>query len=405
MLRPNALATTVRLAHLGAVVERCSFRGAHRQRCPTARAKAEGPDVTAPRQRVLAQRFMLRLQQHEREHTAIARFVIHIGPHKTGSTYLQRCLRENADALQAAGIVLPRPWEDSPLKPSHTGLVHRLVTERRAELEPVFAAWRPAKTVVISCEDLSAMSLEPIKVLMLREVIGDAPVRIVFYARRWSELLSSEWKEYVKQGSRLSFLEVLAHNLRNPVKSRIVNIDACLSVYRDLFGIDSISVIAYDEVLTSGADVFDHFAGAYLGSAAIGAHTSKLVNRSLTAAQTELMRLFNVLGSEAGIDSSRLLRFFYLQHAPAPLLDAVVHLESFQTSIELSDDDPCVREVLNNNRRQYAPCAVAPVAKGSFYEPKIVQATFIRPEYALSPGFAEAVRGLWAALLEVEKPR
>ena len=236
---------------------------------------------------------------------AIARFVIHIGPYKTGSTYLQRCLAENAAALQDAGIVLARMWEDNPLKPSHTGLVHRLVTERRAELEPVFAAWRRshAGMVVISCEDLSAMSREYVKTLMLRELIGDSPATIVFYVRRWSELLSSEWKEYV------------------------------------------------------------------------------------------------------GIDSTRLLPFFYLHHAPAPLRDLLLRLDSFETSIELRDDDPAVRDVLANNYRCYARHAPQPFAENAFYRPKIVQAPFIRSEYALSPGFAEAVRSLWTALLDVEKPR
>ena len=338
---------------------------------------------------------------------AITRFIIHIGPYKTGSTYLQRCLLENAAVLQHAGILLARLWEDHPLKPSHTGLVHRLVTERRAELEPVFAAWKTsdAQAVVISCEDLSAMSREYVKTLMLRELIGDAPATIVFYARRWSELLSSEWKEYVKQGSTLPFLEVLAHNLRDPVRSRIVNIDACLSTYRDLFGIDSIRVISYDEVLASGADLFEHFVGACLGRPEIKTQAQQVLNRSLTAAQTELMRLFSVLGRQAGIDSSRLLRFFYLQHAPSPLRDLVLLLERSETAIELSDDDPSVREVLAGNHRLYARTALPPIADELLYVPKTVQVKFIASEYALSPGFAEAVRSAWKALLDVERPR
>ena len=308
--------------------------------------------------------------------------------------------------LRAAGIVLPHKWEDNPLNPSHTGLVARLVTERRSELEPLFAAWRRTdETVVISCEDLSAMSREYVKTLMLRELVGDSPATIVFYVRRWSDLLSSEWKEYVKQGSTLQFLEVLVHNLRNPGKSRIINIDACLSVYRDLFGTPSIRVIAYDAVVASGIDIFAHFCHACLGGLNVTPQLRPRANESLTAAQTELMRLFNVLGRDAEIDSSGLLRFFYLQHTPAPLRALLTRLEEFKTSIELSDDDPAVRDVLRDNRRQYAGCALPPAAHDSFYEPRTAQQNFVRSDYALLPGFAEAVRSLWAALLDVERPR
>ncbi len=311
------------------------------------------------------------------------------------------------DFLEDNNVHLTSVWNDNHLKPSHTGLVHRLNTERRSELQPVFDRLRKSRyeKIIISCEDLAAMSLEPVKVLMLRELLDDSHTTILFYVRRWSDLLFSEWREYVKQGSTLQFLEVLAHNLRNPVTSRIINIDRCLSVYAELFGRDSIKIVSYDEVLASGADVFEHFAGVFLSGLRLRLPERHRVNVSLTATQTELMRLFNLLGRESLVDSSRLLRFFYLQHPPAPLRDVLARLETFVTTIELSDYDPPVRCVLNDNRRRYDACVLPPVALDFFSEPRTLPVPFVRAEYALTPGFTEAVRRLWTALLDVEKPR
>ena len=334
------------------------------------------------------------------------RFVIHIGPYKTGSTYLQTCLRNNAGALREAGIQLARVWEDNELNPSHTGLVVRLNTERKAELTPLFDDWKKSdvRTVIISCEDLSAMSLEPVKVLMLSELLAGSWVEIVYYVRRWSELLWSEWQEYVKQGSCLQLLEVIVHNLRDPIKSRIINIDVCLSVFAEMFGKAAIRVISYDGVIESGEDIFHHFSRCVLGVATVRPER-RILNPSLSPAQAELLRLFNVYGRQAGIAGGQLLRFLQAEHRAVPLTRILDHMTGFVDAIDLDDSDPAVRHVLAEMHAAYGDCAVPPVDQLGFYRAKNVKLPFVRPEYALTPGYAEATRKLWRDLLHIENPR
>jgi hypothetical protein len=64
-------------------------------------------------------------------------------------------------------------------------------------------------------------------------------------------------------------------------------------------------------------------------------------------------------------------------------------------------DDGAVRDVLLANRKDYAACVVAPVDEARVYPAKAVRVRFIRPEYALTPGFAEAVHTLRRDLLAI----
>ena len=220
---------------------------------------------------------------------------------------------------------------------------------------------------------------------------------------RWSELLLSEWKEYVKQGSTLTLPEVLFHNLCDPIKSRIINIDTCLSVYAKFFGIGSIRVVSYDEVLGSGADLFDHFALSSLHISNDTPQTQHWINRSLTTAQTELLRVFNAFSKDAGVDGSGLHRFFNLQHLPAPLTDLLQILEQYKTYYEVKD--AAVSDTLRRNRLHYADCALPPVAQTFFYELKTVQLDYIKTDYMLLPNFVDKVRRVWNALLDVQRSR
>jgi hypothetical protein len=331
-------------------------------------------------------------------------YIVHIGPHKTGSSHLQCCLAAHRDTLDRAGIHVASAWDDSPAKPSHTGLYYRLTDERRADLEPVFAGWRDSdyRFVVISCEALAPMSLAPAQLGLLRELTYGSRVTIVYYVRRWSQLLASEWQQYVKVGSTLQLPEVLVHNLRDARRSRIINIDQCLQVFADIFGLDALRLVSYDSVVESGTDIFTHFTDVFLGGLRLPACVGHEANVSLSADRIELMRLFNILSEEEGTRADRLLRFLELQYLPAPMSALLGDIARHEVAMKLSDDDAAVRDVLVEARLKYAQCAVPPVCDSRFYESRTVGVRFIRPEYALTPRFAERVRDLRRALVEID---
>jgi len=316
---------------------------------------------------------------------------------------LQNCFAFNQEKLEHAGIHLARIWDENPGKPSHTGLYHRLSNERRSELEPVFAAWREShyRSVLISCEAIAALSLEPAKVEILRYLTQGSQVTLVYYVRRWSSLLASEWQQYVRQGFKQQLAEVLVHNLRDPWHARSINIDVSLRVFADIFGKDSIRLVSYDCVRESGQDIALHFADQFLDGVKLALPAGLDANVSLAPERIEMMRLFNCLEQDAQ-PGPHLHRFLALAQMPAPMTRLLAHMANYEGSLLLSDDDSAVRDVLLANRKTYAACVVAPVDEARVYPAKAVRVRFIRPDYALTPGFAEEVHRLRRNLLAID---
>jgi hypothetical protein len=326
--------------------------------------------------------------------------VLHIGPHKTGTSHIQACLKHHAPALEALGVHVPRAWEDTPLNPSHTGLIARLNSERRDELRPVFAAWRRSRyrTIAISCEELGSLEEHPVKARMLYELTEGMNVRVVFYVRRWTTLLASVWQEYIKQGSTLTLPEVAAHNLADPAASRIINIDTRLGIFAELFGISSIHVVGYNALVDSGVDIFEDFATRFLHAPGLPKLDLPPANPSMSYAQAEMMRLFNILQQGTGRDGRPLLRFLLTAYPPAPLAPLLRNLEGHDNFLELRDDSSAVLPVLRDNAAKYGeglwPKTVAPL----LYQPRPARLPYVRTDAMLAPGFAERTRALWKAL-------
>ena len=123
-------------------------------------------------------------------------YVIHIGPPKAGSKNLQSSLHSIRSHLAAQGIHYPDEWGSI----HHAGLLAELQTIPNPRLEALFQALNHSeyKTVVLSCEGL--YRLRPEQLHYLQQLLGAAPVRIVYYWRRWSESIPSQWQEVVKAG-------------------------------------------------------------------------------------------------------------------------------------------------------------------------------------------------------------
>ena len=165
---------------------------------------------------------------------SLPRYVIHIGPHKTGTTYLQGSFRRLRPELLRRGILYPEFWWQSVRNWSHSRLVEQLTGGDCEALSGHFNALNASghRIILISAEDLSG--LEPDHIPMLKSLLGGAPAEIVFYCRRWSELLPSSWQQRVKLGGQtLTLPELFGEHLRSPPRSSLMNY---ASVPRPLYG-------------------------------------------------------------------------------------------------------------------------------------------------------------------------
>ncbi len=138
----------------------------------------------------------------------VSRLLIHIGTHKTGTTYLQNALASNRDKLQHVGVIYP---EVTP-HPNHHGLIAHW-NHLHADYVPLggaLTAWRDIvddfssgdKDVLLSSEEFSrtgAQRPDFRKILTMVEQFDE--VRLICFVRNQVDYLQSIYLENSKVAS------------------------------------------------------------------------------------------------------------------------------------------------------------------------------------------------------------
>lgn len=136
------------------------------------------------------------------------RVLVHIGPHKTGTTTIQHFLTQNRAALLDHGILYPEAGrrERGHLRYFHHPLIKALMdhdepeTARHvAEMQEEIARHRP-RTVILSSEVLARTSLAPETFASLRGLFPAARREWLMYLRRQDDLLISYYAERIQRG-------------------------------------------------------------------------------------------------------------------------------------------------------------------------------------------------------------
>lgn len=163
----------------------------------------------------------------------MARLLLHIGAHKTATSYVQRLFHENRAALARHGIVYPdigpnrahhilvTPWIDVPeLNPYHFGsrnLVQRLLG--RNPHDAFFDRFvrkhaRRDGTVFLSAEVFSRAEPQHVDMRDLaRRLAPFEDVRVVYTVRHQADYIQSIWLQLAKNGKAPRFDNFLAHAL------------------------------------------------------------------------------------------------------------------------------------------------------------------------------------------------
>lgn len=130
---------------------------------------------------------------------------VHIGPHKTGTTTIQRNLFANEEMLYGAGILCPQTGRAFPLSAGN----HNLVWELRRNFDNRFDSQKgtwydllneleatECSRIILSSEDFSL--LDQFQIKSLQQITEDYNVKIIMYLRRQDEALQSTWVQLVK---------------------------------------------------------------------------------------------------------------------------------------------------------------------------------------------------------------
>ncbi len=220
------------------------------------------------------------------------RVVIHIGPHKTGSSFLQAHFVALADALSRAGILYPdQGWM---LLQSHGRLC---LIEPPSQLSAELASFvdreaQRARAILLSAEDLASMPRA--KVEAVRAAIQH-PVTVVAFIRDPVARLRSFWNQETYKGSTRDWNAFAAAHLAQPGNSDVLNPAIQIGRWAEVFGESSIRLISFEPAAAAvhGDLMTEFFRAAFGVRLAPIAPAHRRVNASLSLAETEILRALN----------------------------------------------------------------------------------------------------------------
>ncbi|MGR3717014.1 MAG: hypothetical protein ACU0B1_09740 [Thermohalobaculum sp.] len=310
------------------------------------------------------------------------KFVLHVGPHKTGSTYLQSRLSQNHALFKQQRIDIPTDWEDDPGNPSHSG-IRKLMASDREALKRRFEDWIKSdfNFVVISSEDMAAFSPEALR--YLGDILRGQDFTVVYYVRSWPQLLASSWAESVVHGGLVGLPEFVLDHILDPWQCQYIAPGVNVDRFVDALGEDHVRLVSYDSVISSGSDLFDHFVATFLGAIQIRPSVQPTVNVSLTVVESELIRHINGIHQALGAEPSSLIVQIYrgAKHIVRPER-ALDRLANYMRTLNVDTAKRPLANVVSGSFPRYRSLMVAPHPRGMFYEPKLVPLSYISCKYA-----------------------
>ena len=223
--------------------------------------------------------------------------ILHVGPHKTGSTYIQKYLYLNREVLSEHGWVYPEPIELDPTV-DHYGHIKLGFDETQISY---YLNHSQGKRIIFSSENLYTLENEQIGRLF--KSIFDAGFKeivVVFYARHPIERIYSMIKESIKEGWYYSIPEFLSIYLLKPFTRKEVN----YTIFLDTIKKFSSKIVIVD---------YEHFSKTSLLLPLLELMgippdrfnlTNEIVNLGIKIEFAEILRWLNLKFANSGINPS-----------------------------------------------------------------------------------------------------
>jgi hypothetical protein len=220
---------------------------------------------------------------------------LHIGPHKTGTTFVQKFFLDNASAIANSGLLYPtRFLRHFGHHDFRDALASRSLTQQ--DLDFLNDA---DSNMLLSSEDM--ISLDSGAFEYLHGVLPQKRFVVLYTWRRASFRLYSIWQEIIKHGGTCTFFYYYHEHLARPDQSEMLSPDLKLSMLSELFGKENIRVVDYDaseknQTLTQ--DFLCTLDIPWSRKFIVPIHDPAAENRSLAFEDVEAIRALNQIMAE-----------------------------------------------------------------------------------------------------------
>lgn len=274
-------------------------------------------------------------------------FVIHVGPRKTATTYLQSNFYRNRKQLLARGWLYP--VVSLRAQNAH----HQVVSSKDEVLAGEGALFKRLKkasqealgknaNLLISSEGFRKWSAKDF--VKLGKVLGQPDIMIAYTLRDPFTLLMSVWGETVKNGRTRSFPDYAARQLRDPEKSEPLNPLAELGPILDHPKL-RLAVLDYEATRAAKRDIYTAFCRDILGLDGMAPAIDRSKNFSFPIELTDYLRALSAkVGHEPKKSDMMFSRLFTACHRPEDIERIVTAMKAtgveFRETVTLDRDAP-----------------------------------------------------------------
>ena len=330
-------------------------------------------------------------------------YVIHIGPPKAGSKYLQTSLGGINRQLDRDGILFPVRLLSDSRRASHNNL-HPLLGAGPPQpaMEQAFEEMNagPHRTVVLSWEGASALPKPALE--YFRRLIGKRQVRIVYYCRRFAERIPSLWKQDVKMGGTETLPEAVVRAMRIPIKVEDLNPSLAWARWADVFGRESLNLVSFNNLRDRQVDLFSHFTETFLDWRGRSRPETVMSNESPGAFDTEVIRALNAIHAARTGERSDALREAYLNTKDRLTLGVLPEAMERDTAALQLDDRAQPFLPVYDAMMEFADRLATPQHGTELFARALSQVPYVRQGYLFQPGVQAALQALYARVRTVQ---
>lgn len=263
------------------------------------------------------------------------KLILHVGPHKTGSTYLQLKFMNNRHKLSEFNLSYPTSFFYIF---GHHYLFSRMFNKNKKDefMSDVSDINKIDGDVILSSETYSTQNAMFYR--NIKDIFDYKEIEIVYFYRTPTDRLYSYWQEQIKHGSSETFSEYSASRFSRPYACSDINYIPFLDMLGGVFGQDSIKILDYQAVLNKNNAVSSFFKA--IGSECDIQDTVEVVNAMLPFSVIEVIRSLNARRKQIEGRSDLSLREAFLNLDYENNEDYIFLKEQIDknaTSISLSD--------------------------------------------------------------------
>ena len=213
---------------------------------------------------------------------------LHVGPHKTGTTYLQKLWESHPEQLKQHNLVYPKVFYMA--KGQHHIVTHLLSNNKGEAFQKGMSTLNNIEEdIILSSENFSSLTKKQFE--DLRNALKGKKIKVVYYFRNPTQRFISKWQETIKHGGVVSFYEFYATNVQKPLLSNDLNPLLLLERLSQVFGKKNVYIIDYQNAYST-LSMMKEFQKV-TGRKQVIQDIDVSVNSMSDLADIELIRIFN----------------------------------------------------------------------------------------------------------------